>query len=188
LREELRLAQIELNKHPIWSPEYAEGRKRVVKLQAQVKKAGPGIEIPVPLAPPQQTPTAEEIVASIDGPLSATGRYRFTERCILPDHEYDITGTCAENPEAKDANDRNLIRKGATEPTFFISGLGRMEVNVMLQSRSMLMIFGGGMLAVFCLGVLLLRSVCFEQFSRRSQEIGVGGLPQQLAKSPVRNN
>src|ERR1700731_4684559 len=79
LREELRLAQIDLYKHPFWSPEYAEGRKRVVKLQAQVKKAGPRIETPPPLAPPalpvppEQTATAEDIVASVDGTLSTGG-------------------------------------------------------------------------------------------------------------------
>jgi hypothetical protein len=103
----------------------------------------------------------DNIVASIDGPLKSAGRYRFTERCILLDHEYDITGTCGENPEAKDGSDRNLIRKGANEPTFLISGLARPDVNAMLQIRAYFMIFGGGMLAVFCLGILLLR---FGQF------------------------
>jgi hypothetical protein len=80
-QEELRLAQIDLYKHPFWSPEYTEGRKRVVKLQAQVKKAGPRIETPPPLPappPPPNPPTVGDIVASIDGPLAAAGRYRFT--------------------------------------------------------------------------------------------------------------
>jgi hypothetical protein len=160
LEEELRLAQIDLYTHPFWSPEYAEGRKRVVKLQAQVKKAGPRIKAPPPLPPPaspQQTPAAEDIVASVDGTVSAGGRYRLTERCILPDHEYDITGTCGENPEAKDVKDRNLIRKGPNEPTYLISGLAQPDVNIMLRMRAQLMIVGGGMLAVFSLGLLLLR-------------------------------
>jgi hypothetical protein len=160
LREELRLAQIDLHKHPIWSPEYAQGFQRVTKLQAQVRKLGPEIRFPpsVPTPPPlARPPTAEEIVASIDGVPTARGRYRFTERCILPGHEYDITGTCTENPAAKDANDRNLIRKGTNEPTFLISALAQPQVNVMLQMRAYFMIFGGGMLTVFCLGLLLLR-------------------------------
>jgi hypothetical protein len=162
LREELRLAMIDLYKHPFWSPEYAEGFKRVTKLQEQLKKAGPRIETPPPLRhrppPPPNPPTVDDIVASVNGPLTAAaGRYRFTERCILADHEYDITGTCGENPEAKDVSDRNLIRKGVNEPTFLISGLARPDVNAMLQIRSYFMIFGGGMLAVFCLGILLLR-------------------------------
>jgi hypothetical protein len=101
--------------------------------------------------------------SSIDGPLTAAGRYRFTERCILPDHEYDITGTCDENPEAKDVSDRNLIRKGANEPTFFISGLARLDVNAMLQIRAHFMNFGGGMLAVFCLGICSSGSVSSER-------------------------
>jgi hypothetical protein len=139
----------------------------VTKLQAQVRKRRPGIEslAPVPLTSPvlsdppvpPPAPTAEEIVASIDGIPSAAGRYRFTERCILPDHEYDVTGTCCENPAAKDANDRNLIKKGIHERTYLISGLARPQVNTMMQMRAQLMIFGGGMLAVFCLGLLLLR-------------------------------
>ena len=54
-------------------------------------------------------------------------------------------------------NDRKLIRKGTNEPTYLISGLARPDVNTMLQMRAQLMIFGGGMLAVFCLALLLLR-------------------------------
>jgi hypothetical protein len=154
LSEELRLADIELQKHPFWSSEYTAGLNRVTKLQARVRKAGFGIGIP---APPQRAPTADEIVASIDGPLYASGRYRFTECCVLPDHEYDVTGTCALNPDAKDANDRNLIRKGAKETLFVISGLAGPKVNSMPQFRAYSMIFGGGMLAVFCLGILLQR-------------------------------
>jgi hypothetical protein len=171
LREELRLAQIELHQHPVWSPEYAKGYQRVTKLQAQRRKQRSGIEslAPVPLTPPvlsdppvpPPAPTAEDIVASIDGVPTAAGRYRFTERCILAGHEYDVTGTCGENPEAKDANDRNLIKKGINEPTFLISGLAQPQVNTMLQLRAYFMIFGGGMLAVFCLGILLLQ---FGQF------------------------
>jgi hypothetical protein len=177
LREESRLAQIELYQHPVWSKEYAEGLKRVTKLQAQVRQNRSGYEriAPVPLTPPAlpdhpvpvlpvsdqpvppPAPTAEEIVASIDGVPTAHGRYRFTERCILPSHEYDITGTCTENPVPKDANDRNLIRKGTKEPTFLISALAQPQVNTMLQMRAYFMIFGGGMLAVFCLAFLLLR-------------------------------
>jgi hypothetical protein len=181
LREESRLAQIELYQHPVWSKEYAEGLKRVTQLQAQVRKNHSGYErlAAVPLAPPElpdqpvpvqpvsnqpaspPAPTAEEIVASIDGVPTARGQYRLTERCILPGHEYGITGTCTENPAPKDANDRNLVRKGGNEPTFLISALAQPQVNTVLQMRAYLMIFGGGMVAVFCLAFLLLR---FGQF------------------------
>jgi hypothetical protein len=151
LSEEIRLAQIELYKHPFWSREYTEGFKRVTKLQARHRKDQSRLKTPPPF------PVANDVAASVAGLRSGAGRYRFTERCILPDHEYDITGTCGENPEAKDVNDRNLIRKGGNEPTFLISGLAQPDVNVMLRLRTQFMIFGGGMLAVFCLGLLLAR-------------------------------
>jgi hypothetical protein len=164
LREELRLAQIDLHQHPVWSPEYANGFRRVTKLQAQVRKLPPEIRVPpsVPTSPPLPRPAAAaELVASIGSVPTAPGRYRFTERCILPGHEYDITGTCAENPGARDANDRNLIRKGTNEPTFLISALAQPQVNIIMRVRAYFMILGGGMLAVFCLVFLFLR---FGQF------------------------
>jgi hypothetical protein len=144
LSEEIRLAMIELYKHPFWSPEYVEGFKRVTKLQEQRRKERSGIKTPAPLEP-------------LPRPSDTGPRYRFTECCILPNHEYDIIGTCGENPEAKDVNDRHLIQKGSNEPTFLISGLAGPDVNIMLQMRAQLIIFGGAMLAVFCLGLLLLQ-------------------------------
>ena len=79
------------------------------------------------------------------------------ECCIQPDHDYDISGTCTENPVAKDSSDRNLIRKGKNEPTFLISDRARADVTPMAHRGGYLMIYGGGMVAVFCLGLLLLR-------------------------------
>ena len=120
LREELRLAQIDLYTHP-FCVRNMEGRKRVIKLQEQVRKLGLEIKTPPPLLPPAPQPEllpVDEIVTAVDGAPSAAGRYRFTEHCVLPDHQYDVTGTCGENPEANDGNDRNLIRKGTNEPTF----------------------------------------------------------------------
>ena len=38
LREEIRLAQIELYKHPFWSPEYTEGYKRVDQIAGAGRK------------------------------------------------------------------------------------------------------------------------------------------------------
>ena len=113
-------------------------------------------------APPVANPSAASPSPVGDPPVSsdrpvASGRYRLTECCILPDHEYDISGTCAENPGAKDLSDRNLIRKGDDEPTYLISALTRPGVNIMMQMRAQLMIFGGGTLSVVCLTLLLLR-------------------------------
>ena len=168
-REEVRLAMIELNKLPFWDPKYEELRRRVVKMQARNRKLG----LFGTVALPQPSPSRGDVAAPVDNPPAAnpplaadppfpsdhtlaSGRYRFTECCILPDHEYDVTGTCGENPEAKDTNDRNLIRKGTNEPTFLISGLAQPQVNTMLRLRAYFMIFGGAMLAVFCLALLLL--------------------------------
>ncbi len=168
--EEVRLAQIELGKYAFWDPKYEELRRRIVEMQARNKELGlsrtvalpqptpliSDVATPVPDPPAPDPPFAGDSRFSFDSPL-ASGRYRMMECCILPDHEYDISGTCAENHVAKDENDRNVIRKGANEPTYLISALGRTDVNVMLQRGSQLLIFGGGIVAVFCLGLLLLR-------------------------------
>lgn len=91
----------------------------------------------------------------IGGSSVSSGRYRFTEYCILPDHWYDVTGTCTENPSAKDEHDRNLIQKGENEPTFLISWRAEKEIEKALRRRAALYVFGGAALSVVCLGVLL---------------------------------
>ncbi len=83
------------------------------------------------------------------------GRFRLTEYCILPEHWYDVTGTCVENPKPKDEHDRNMIVKGQNEPTFLISWRGEKEVKSHLRKRAMKYIFGGGAIVLGCLGVLL---------------------------------
>lgn len=83
------------------------------------------------------------------------GPFRFTEYCILPEHWYDATGTCAENPSPKDESDRNVIMKGQNEPTFLISWRNEKEVEGTLRNRAMKYVFGGAALAVACLAFLL---------------------------------
>ncbi|HLY62920.1 MAG TPA: hypothetical protein VKV95_19415 [Terriglobia bacterium] len=169
LGEEIRLAMIELYNHPFWSPEYEELRKRIVNMQERHKKLRRSGSIPPPQPippnrdvaapapnPPEANPPVPDPLLAAEQPL-ASGRYRLTECCILPDHDYDITGTCAENPGARDLNDRNLIRKGTNELTYLISGLSRSDVNTMMSVRAQLMIFGGGILATVCLTLLFLR-------------------------------
>jgi hypothetical protein len=82
-------------------------------------------------------------------------RYRLTEYCILPDHWYDLTGTCVENPSPKDQHDRNLIQKGQNEPTFLISWRAEKQIESALRRKAALHIFGGAALSVTCVGVLL---------------------------------
>jgi hypothetical protein len=86
---------------------------------------------------------------------SAGERYRLTERLVVPEHWYDVTGTCAENPEPQDENDRNMIMKGTNEPTFLITFRSEQEIRKTLRNRAAKSIFGGGILAVVCLGIFL---------------------------------
>jgi len=86
---------------------------------------------------------------------SSSDRYRLTEYCILPDHWYDLTGTCVENPNPQDEHDRNLIVKGENEPTFLISWRSEKEIERTLHNRALFHIFGGAALSIVCLGILL---------------------------------
>src|SRR5712692_1830816 len=82
-------------------------------------------------------------------------RYRFTEYCLLPEHWYDVAGTCVENPEPKDEHDRNMIVKGLDVPTLFITWRSEAGIKQLLRNRTAKYVFGGGSLAVASLGVLL---------------------------------
>ena len=86
---------------------------------------------------------------------SGGDRYRLTERLVLPEHWYDVTGTCIENPQAQDEYDRNLIAKGANEPTFLITWRSEQEIRRTLRNRAAQRIFGGAILAVVCLSIFL---------------------------------
>jgi hypothetical protein len=86
---------------------------------------------------------------------SATGRYRLRESLILSGQEYHVTGTCVENPAARDAHDRNMIVLGQNEKTFLISWKAEQEVQQDLRKRALGMVFGGAALALFCLALLL---------------------------------
>jgi hypothetical protein len=85
----------------------------------------------------------------------ASGHYRLTEYCLLPGQTYDITGTCAENPNPQDEHDRNIILKGTNEPTFLISSRTERQVESWLRRQTLLMIFGGAALAIVCLAIFL---------------------------------
>lgn len=86
---------------------------------------------------------------------SSGGHYRLTEYCILKDHWYDVMGTCAENPAAKDEHDSNMIVKGENEPTFLISWRSEKGIESKLRQRALLHILGGAALSVVCLGIIL---------------------------------
>ncbi len=87
----------------------------------------------------------------------ASYRYHLREYCIVPDRWYDATGTCVPNPQPLDDTDRNLIGKGKHEKTFLISDKSEKGFELALRDRALVRIFGGGILAVIGLGVILLR-------------------------------
>ncbi|HZU44132.1 MAG TPA: hypothetical protein VE994_15760 [Terriglobales bacterium] len=100
----------------------------------------------------------QELQASgkpIGGFQPEQGRFLLREYCILPDHEYEVTGTCVENPTPSDAHDRNLITKGENEATFLISWRNEKDLESTLGKKAALMIFGGAGLSVVCLTILL---------------------------------
>jgi hypothetical protein len=78
---------------------------------------------------------------------------RLTEFVILPGMEYDIIGTCTENPHAKDGDDRNLIRKGGEK--FMVSDKSSRDTQADLHHRAMMTIFGGALFAIVCLAGIL---------------------------------
>jgi hypothetical protein len=83
--------------------------------------------------------------------------YRFTEYCIRDGDSLDITGTCAENPQAKDIQDRNMIVKGQNERTFLITSQSENGIEAALRRGAMVRVFGGAAIAVACLAFILFR-------------------------------
>jgi len=107
---------------------------------------------------------ASEAVARRRGNSHFTGageRYRLSEYLVIPDHWYDLTGTCVENPEPQDEHDRNMIVKGMNEPTFLITWRSEKEIRRTLRHRAAKYIFGGGLLAVACLAIFLAKHGTF---------------------------
>lgn len=89
------------------------------------------------------------------------GPYLVTEKCFLADSDCVVLGTCAENPDAKSAEDRNIIRRGENEKTFLISTQGEKKIgrNLRLQALglaflSVVLIVGGCALALNAAGML----------------------------------
>ncbi len=89
------------------------------------------------------------------------GPYRVTEKCFLAESACVILGTCAENPQAKGDEDRNIIRKGANEKTFLISTQGEKKIGRSLRLQSVglallgvVLIAGGFALALNAAGWL----------------------------------
>ncbi len=89
------------------------------------------------------------------------GPYRVTEECFLAESDCVILGTCAENPDSKSNEDRNMIRKGENEKAFLIStqGEGKIGRSLRLQALglfflSVALIVGAAALALNAAGML----------------------------------
>lgn len=142
--EQARQAVLAAFEHPPGSPEFLEAVKRAAaesgvpagtnKVMAMIQAGSPG-------APSMFN--------------AASGRYRLTEYCLVPEGSYEVSGTCVENPNPRDEHDRNMITKGQNEPTFLISSRTEKALKSMLRRRAALHVFGGAALAIACLAILL---------------------------------
>jgi hypothetical protein len=166
------------SKGPLDDPKHEQGRQTLLEIAramsggANIPRTIPGtliekIMASPPLADPQKEAQRQTFLqqlhdtGSIPMPpvsvsvSSATGRYRLRESLILPGQEYHVTGTCVENPDARDAHDRNMIVLGKNEKTFLISWKAEQEVQHGLRKRALGMVFGGAALAIVCFALLL---------------------------------
>jgi hypothetical protein len=145
--EEARQTVLQALQHPPGSPEFMEGLRRAEQTAVKPGETNPFDAL---------TKTLGGVSGSSSGLFSAaSGRYRFTEYCLVPGGQYDISGTCVENPHAKDANDHNMIVKGSTEKEFLISFKTEKELESSLRRRAFLMVLGGAALSVVCMAILL---------------------------------
>ena len=92
---------------------------------------------------------------SSGAPTSHTDKYLLFEYCILPEFEYELTGTCAENPKPQGEHDLKMIVKGENDPTFSISLGNEESVEGDLRHRAKLYVFGGACLSVVSMGIIL---------------------------------
>lgn len=133
--------------HPPGSPEFMEGLRRAE--QSAIK---PGEKNPFEALTKTLGGSPESSSSFFN---AASGRYRFTEYCLVPDGRYNISGTCVENPHPKDANDHNMIVRGTLEKEFLISSKTEKQLESGLRKRAFLMVLGGAALSVACMAILL---------------------------------
>ena len=88
-------------------------------------------------------------------PLTGHISYRITEWCLIAEHPYDLIGTCTQNPQPRDDQDRNLILKGRTEPILLISGFTEQRLEKILRKRALKKILLGGLLMAITLGLII---------------------------------
>lgn len=89
-----------------------------------------------------------------------TNRFRFTEYCVVPGREYDVLGTCIENPHPNGLDERNLITKGQNEQTFLVSSKAAGQLERSLRWKSALMVWGASHWQPRAQGSCWLNSAC----------------------------
>jgi len=68
-----------------------------------------------------QTEGSVSLLPANFSPRESGVRLRFTETCLLADQQYNVLGTCIENPNPGSDGDRRLIARGPKQNTFLIS-------------------------------------------------------------------
>jgi hypothetical protein len=147
-QEEARQIMLQALQHPPGSPEYMEGVRRAEEMAGKPGATAPFKALTKALGVNPAEATGE--------PSAATGRYSFTEYCLVPGATYNISGTCVENPNPQDANDHNMMARGSAEKEFLISRKTEKVLKTGLRKRAIHMILVGAALAVGCAAILLI--------------------------------
>lgn len=146
-QEEARQIMLQAFQHPPGSPEYLEGVRRAEEMAGK------------PGATPKFNALTKALAvnppAASGQPSAASGRYSFTEYCLVPGSTYNISGTCTENPHPQDANDHNMMARGATEQEFVISSKAEKPLETGMRQSAVHKILVGAGLAIACLAILL---------------------------------
>jgi hypothetical protein len=85
--------------------------------------------------------------------LDGRSHLSFTETCILADGEYNVLGTCLENPNPGGGEDRKLIARGPNKAAFVISNRAEPALEAQTKFGSYLLLAVGGL--VFWFGLVL---------------------------------
>ena len=145
--EEARQIMLQALQYPPGSREYMDGVRRAEEVAGK----------------PDATPTFSALTKALamnpeatpGQPSAASGRYSFTEYCLIPGVTYNISGTCVENPHPQDANDHNMMARGSTEKEFIISTKAEKPLETGMRKRAVHLILVGAGLAIACLAILL---------------------------------
>ena len=146
-QEEARQVMLQAFQHPPGSPEYLEGVRRAEQMAGKPGATAHYNALTKALGVNPATAPGQAGAAS--------GRYSFTEYCLVPGVTYSISGTCVENPDPQDANDHNMMARGSTEKEFIISNKAEKSQETGMRKRALHMIMVGAGLTIACLAILL---------------------------------